>query len=63
MNDRAPELTRRELFGMTAGVAFLYGFHVPIGVAAAPRTASFAPNAFIRIDEQGVVTLVMPAGK
>jgi isoquinoline 1-oxidoreductase beta subunit len=60
MNNRAPELTRRELFGMTAGVAFLYGFHVPISAAAAPKAAPFAPNAFIRIDEQGGVTLVMP---
>ena len=32
----------------------------PIPAFAQTSTASFAPNAFIRIDRQNVVTLVMP---
>lgn len=55
------DLTRREFFAMTASAAFLYGFHVPAGAASdAPKGAPFAPNAFIRIDDKGVVTLVIP---
>ena len=50
--------------GAAAGGAFLLGFYLPIGQGA-PRPAQvagqrFEPNAFIRIDRQGVVTLVMP---
>jgi isoquinoline 1-oxidoreductase beta subunit len=61
MSKEPSDLTRREFFGMTAGAAFLYGFHVPAGVGSeAPKRATFAPNAFIRIDEQGVVTLIIP---
>ena len=54
------ELTRRQFMGMAAGATFLYGFHVPAAPAAATKSAPFAPNAFIRIDEKGVVTLVIP---
>jgi isoquinoline 1-oxidoreductase subunit beta len=55
------EVSRREFFGMTAGAAFLYGFHVPAGSANdAPKAGPFAPNAFIRIDGKGVVTLIIP---
>jgi isoquinoline 1-oxidoreductase beta subunit len=49
-----------------AGGAFLLGFYLPLGHGApraAPQAAagqSFEPNAFIRIDRQGVITLVMP---
>jgi isoquinoline 1-oxidoreductase beta subunit len=49
-----------------AGGAFLLGFYLPLGHSA-PRAAAqagagqrFEPNAFIRIDRQGVITLVMP---
>jgi len=49
-----------------AGGAFLLGFYLPLGHGA-PRAAAqaaagqrFEPNAFIRIDRQGVITLVMP---
>jgi len=55
------EVSRREFFGMTAGAVFLYGFHVPrSGASEAPQAAPFAPNAFIRIDDKGVVTLIIP---
>jgi isoquinoline 1-oxidoreductase beta subunit len=55
------EVSRREFFGMTAGAVFLYGFHVPAGSASeAPQRAPFTPNAFIRIDDKGVVTLIIP---
>ena len=49
--------------GVAAGGALLVGFHIPGGTAAAANTAKaepFAPNAFIRIDRQGEVTLIMP---
>lgn len=52
-------VTRRQFFGMAGGAAFLYGFHVPIG-GANPSAAAFAPNAFIRIDDKGLITLVIP---
>ena len=50
--------------GAAAGGAFLLGFYLPVG-RGAPRQApaeakGFEPNAFIRIDRQGAVTLVMP---
>jgi isoquinoline 1-oxidoreductase subunit beta len=50
--------------GAATGGAFLLGFYLPLGEGAprqAPATAQhFEPNAFIRIDRQGQVTLVMP---
>jgi isoquinoline 1-oxidoreductase beta subunit len=59
-----PTTTRRAFLqtGAAAGGALLVGFHIS-GVTAAANTsrgAPFAPNAFIRIDRQGTVTLVMP---
>jgi isoquinoline 1-oxidoreductase beta subunit len=39
----------------------VFGFYVPRGwTRQAAERASFAPNAFIRIDRQGNVTLIMP---
>jgi isoquinoline 1-oxidoreductase beta subunit len=52
--------------GAAAGGALLVGFYLPVGQGAqrkAPAGAQaqhFEPNAFIRIDRQGVVTLIMP---
>jgi isoquinoline 1-oxidoreductase beta subunit len=47
--------------GMAASGALLLGFRIPWAGAAAEHAAGeFAPNAFIRIDRQGVVTLIMP---
>jgi isoquinoline 1-oxidoreductase subunit beta len=59
-------MTTRRAFLQTAAAAggvLLVGFHIPRGSAAAANTApgaTFAPDAFIRIDRQGVVTLIMP---
>jgi isoquinoline 1-oxidoreductase beta subunit len=52
--------------GAAAGGALLLGFYLPLGRAAPQAAAAktgrlhFEPNAFIRIDRQGAVTLVMP---
>lgn len=55
------DLSRRGLFGLTAAAALVIGFHVPVAAEdEAARDGPFAPNAFIRIDDQGDVTLVMP---
>ena len=44
-----------------AGGALLLGFHLPLASAAnAQAREPFAPNAFIRIDRKGKVTLIMP---
>jgi isoquinoline 1-oxidoreductase subunit beta len=59
MSDKHLDLTRREFFGLTTSAVFLYGFQVPFGRANS-TPVTFAPNAFIRIDEQGVVTLIIP---
>jgi isoquinoline 1-oxidoreductase beta subunit len=54
-------LSRRRFMGLAAGTAFVFGFYVPRGwTRQAAERASFAPNAFIRIDRQGNVTLIMP---
>jgi isoquinoline 1-oxidoreductase beta subunit len=66
-NKRHDELSRRSLLtgGLAAG--FVLAFHLPLRAAVnepvQPPDATdgkFAPNAFIRIDETGKVTLVMP---
>jgi isoquinoline 1-oxidoreductase beta subunit len=61
-------MTTRRAFLQTgaaaaAGGALLVGFHISDAAATAantPQAAPFAPNAFIRIDRQGKVTLIMP---
>jgi hypothetical protein len=59
MADDSLDVTRREFFGMTASAVFVYGFQLPTNSANAQSNAGpFAPNAFIRIDGQGVVTLI-----
>jgi isoquinoline 1-oxidoreductase beta subunit len=60
-SETAPSVSRRGLFGIAAASAFVFGFHAPLG--GPPQAAEgevLAPNAFIRIDRQGDVTLVMP---
>ena len=59
--DESPKLTRRRFVEMSAAAVFLIGFVVPGRAArAAAGAGPFAPNAFIRIDGQGEVTLIMP---
>jgi isoquinoline 1-oxidoreductase subunit beta len=58
-------MTTRRAFlqtGAAAGGVLLLGFHIPrlAGASDGVPTAQFAPDAFIRIDRQGVVTLIMP---
>ncbi|MDQ0469478.1 xanthine dehydrogenase family protein molybdopterin-binding subunit [Labrys wisconsinensis] len=63
---QTPALDRRGFLkaGAALGGGLLVTFALPAGLRpaalAAEATAGFAPNAFIRIDRQGVVTLVMP---
>src|SRR5271168_434531 len=59
--EESPHLSRRAFLEVSAATAFLLGFCVPMrATPAATRVATFAPNAFIRIDQQGGITLVMP---
>src|SRR5262245_17761632 len=62
-NDAPANAGRRAVLraGAAAG-ALLLGFYLPIRETEAVPAAGrrFEPNAFIRIDKQGVVTLVMP---
>lgn len=52
---------RRAVLKAGAAGVFLFAFHVPVGGASARASGStFAPNAFIRIDRGGKVTLTMP---
>ncbi|WP_035721513.1 xanthine dehydrogenase family protein molybdopterin-binding subunit [Bradyrhizobium sp. ARR65] len=63
---KLPEVSRRGL--LTGGLAsgFLLAFHLPVRAFNEPNQppdvtdGKFAPNAFIRIDEKGHTTLVMP---
>ncbi len=57
----APELSRRAFLGSSAATAFLLGFCLPLRTTrAAVPSVAFVPNAFIRIDREGTVTLIMP---
>jgi len=53
-------LSRRGFLEMSAATAFVLGFSLPLQATRAAGGATFAPNAFIRIDRQGRITLVMP---
>jgi isoquinoline 1-oxidoreductase subunit beta len=54
-------LTRRGFLqaGLAVGGALVVGFHLPAHGAQAEKPV-FAPNAFIRIDSHGKITLIMP---
>ncbi|MDB6043946.1 MAG: Aldehyde dehydrogenase [Gammaproteobacteria bacterium] len=58
--------SRREMLkaGAAVGGALLLGFHIPCAAGRATQSQTsaheFAPNAFIRIDSNGRVTLIMP---
>jgi isoquinoline 1-oxidoreductase beta subunit len=55
-----PSLSRRGFLEMSAATAFVLGFFVPQRATRAAEAPVFAPNAFIRINRQGEVTLIMP---
>jgi isoquinoline 1-oxidoreductase beta subunit len=60
-----PEISRRHLLGGALATGLVFAFHLPVGAAKAsqqgnPEGGKFAPNAYIRIDESGQVTLIMP---
>ena len=52
--------SRRALLQAAGAGALLLSFTLPLGRARAADPQLFAPNAFIRIDPKGKVTLIMP---
>ena len=52
--------SRRTLLRSGAAAVFVVGFAAPFGARALLASGGFAPNAFIRIDDQSGVTLIMP---
>ena len=59
--DDVSTLSRREFLGGMAALTLAIGFRGRIAVAATPHhpgDASFEPNAFIRIDANGMVTII-----
>jgi len=63
---RFSEVSRRSLLTGTLAGGFLFAFHLPVRAVNEPvqpadsTDGKFAPNALIRIDEAGHITLVMP---
>lgn len=54
-------LTRRSALQLAAGAAFVYGFRMGGAVAGeATSGKELSPNAFIRIDQQGLIKLTIP---
>jgi len=53
-------LSRRRLLGGGGAAALVVALQVPLVGSRAAKGARFAPDAFIRIDSDGLVTLVMP---
>src|SRR5882757_3675136 len=55
-------LTRRGFLqaGLAVGGILMVGFHLPMARGAQSEKPAFAPNAFIRIDGKGKITLIMP---
>jgi isoquinoline 1-oxidoreductase beta subunit len=60
MSDDLVPLSRREFVSIAAAAAFVVGFHVQGAELDGSRVTTFAPNAFIRIDATGAVTLIIP---
>jgi isoquinoline 1-oxidoreductase beta subunit len=59
------KVSRRRVLGGALATGFVFAFRLPVGAAKAsqpkdPTDGKFAPNAYIRIDSSGQVTLVMP---
>lgn len=60
MTTLAPRLDRRDILKSGAGLIVALAMPARLTAAHAQGGPGFAPNAFIRIDNQGTVTLVMP---
>src|SRR6195256_3755064 len=64
--EQIPDISRRALLTGSLASGFLLAFHLPVHAVNEPvqppdvTDGKFAPNAFIRIDEAGKTTLVMP---
>src|SRR6195256_3286474 len=64
--EQIPDISRRALLTGSLASGFLLAFHLPVHAVNEPvqppdvTDGKFAPNAFIRIDEAGRTTLVMP---
>jgi isoquinoline 1-oxidoreductase beta subunit len=59
--EQVSDCSRRGFLQISAATAFVFSFSVPLRTSrAATGPATFAPNAFIRINRQGEVTLIMP---
>lgn len=56
-----PTRSRRAFLkgSVIVGAGLLVGCHVPVSSGAAAQS-SFAPNAFVNVDRQGVVTAILP---
>jgi isoquinoline 1-oxidoreductase beta subunit len=59
------DISRRRILGGALATGFVFAFHLPVGAAEPaqpkdPAGGKFAPNAYVRIDGDSQVTLVMP---
>jgi isoquinoline 1-oxidoreductase beta subunit len=60
-SEQAFVLSRRGFVKLATSTAFVLGFYVPLHkTSEATAGAGYAPNAFVRIDPQGDVTLIIP---
>lgn len=55
------KLSRRDFLktGVLTGGGLLLGFHLPLADAVAGATSNFAPNAFLRVGQDGGVTFII----
>src|SRR5258708_4106368 len=62
MPHKPSSVTRRRFLqaGLAAGGGLVVAFHLPLAHGAQAGKQTFSPNAFIRIDGHGQVTLIMP---
>jgi len=62
---KCPDASRRSLLTGALAAGFVFAFHLPVSAAEPPQPmdpadGTFAPNAYIRIDQAGQITLIMP---
>jgi len=60
VSEELPLRSRREFLRTATAAGFVLGFVTPSASAVPAADAPFAPDAFIRIDAQGIVTLIIP---